>query len=222
MDKKTKQTPAEKFSKLREKFQLLEKLQQKHLDIGVKMLSVAERHYYSTDLLMIGILNRSLDLLDGVTSLVERWNFTCAASLVRLQLDSLLRLVYLSTLEDANSVSTEIIEGRSFREMKDEAGKTLTDAMLRTYARPIYPWVDEIYKETSNLIHFSNKHFFISVNSLDERSRTMQFSIAQGNTNWPEQEIDSLLNVMGCITDALLKCVVGWVISKEKLYESSG
>ncbi|MBA7716516.1 hypothetical protein ES703_125589 [subsurface metagenome] len=184
------------------------------------MLSVADGNIYVTDLVMIGVLKRSLDILDGCVSLVERWNFSAAAPLLRLQLDSLLRLVYLATLKDADAVSMEIIKGHSFRNMKDREGKKLTDARLRDYARPLYPWIDKVYKQTSKLIHFSDKHYFLSVNSLNKQSRTVEHFIGEGVTNWPESEINSFLDAMGCTTDALLKVVIGWTISKQRAYET--
>lgn len=220
MAKNEKQTPMEKFPTLRKRFEVLKKLRQAHLDVGTKMLSVADGNIYVTDLVMIGVLKRSLDILDGCISLVERWNLSAAAPLLRLQLDSLLKLVYLATLKDADVVSMEIIKGHSFRNMRDRNGKKLTDARLRDYARPLYPWIDEVYKQTSKLIHFSEKHCFLSVNSLDEQSRRVDFFIGEGVTNWPESEIDSLLSAMGCTTDALLKAVIGWRISKQRAYET--
>jgi len=220
MAKNKKQTPMEKFPTLGKKFEVLKKLRQVHLDVGIKILSVADGNIYVTDLVMIGVLKRSLDIFDGCISLVERWNLSAAAPLLRLQLDSLLRLVYLATVKDPDAVSMEIIKGRSFSNMKDREGKKLSDARLRDYARPLYPWINKVYKQTSKFIHFSDKHYFLSVNSLNKRSRTVEHFIGEGVTNWPESEINSFLDAMGRATDALLKVVIGWTISKQRAYDS--
>ncbi len=208
------QTPIEKFPRLQKKFEMLKKQHQTHLDVGLKMLSVDNGKFYVTDIVIIGVLKRSLDLIDGITSLVERWNFSAAAPLLRLQLDSLLRLVYLATLKNADTVSADIINGHSFGNLKDKEGKKLTDVRLRDYARTVYPWIDDVYKETSKLIHFSEKHCFQPFHCQDEQSRKLEIIIGEGFPNWLEADIDSLLDAMGCITDALLKVVIGWINNK--------
>jgi len=170
MAKNKTQTPIKKFPNLQKRFRDFEKLRQTHLNIGIKMLSVNGGNIYLTDLVIIGILKRSLDILDGVISLVKYWNFIAAAPLLRLQLDSLLKLSYLAKSKNADIVSMKIIKGYPFQNLKDEEGKKLTDARLRDYACSVCPGIDNMYREISKLIHLSNKHCFLTVHSLNKQS----------------------------------------------------
>lgn len=215
MSRPARQTPVEKFPALQERFNGLKKLRQAHLDVGREMVLADGGTLYATDLVIAGLLKRSLDLLDSITTLVERWNFTASASLLRLQLDSLLKLRYLAILTDPDAVSMEILGGHSLQKMKDKDGNKLTDARLRDYTRSEYPWIDEVYRETSKLVHFSEKHIFSTVQSLDKESRIVDFFIGEGFPNWSEQDIASLIDVMEVATKALLELVAGWTGSKQ-------
>jgi len=210
------QEPMERYPKLRARYEILEQQKQVHLDLGQQMMTVGGGKLYVTDLVMLAVLKRSLDLLDGIICLTDRWNFAAAAPLLRLQIDSVLKVVCLAHLENADVVSTAILEGKSLRNLKDSDGKFLSDARLRDYARRFYPWLDRVYEETSKLIHLSDKHFFLPVESVDDETRVVQMLIGAGTQNWPESEIDNFLDAVGCTTDALLKVVLGWVISKDR------
>ena len=209
------ETPIEKFPGLQHHLEILRSLRKKHDEIVVKMLSVANGDIFVTDLVNLGILKRSINLLDGIACLVERWNFTAAVPLLRLQLDSLLRLCYLASLSDVEDVSVKIIKGQSFRNIKDREGKKLTDARLREYASDKYPMINELYKETSKMIHFSDKHCFLAAESTDKKERSVTFRLGEGDKRWREQDIAGFLDTTGKVTKALLEHIAGWVVSKQ-------
>jgi len=216
------QKPIDRYPKLQARYKVLEQQIEAHINLGEKMLKADGGNVYTADLVMVAVLKRSLDLLDGIICLTDRWNFTSAAPLLRLQIDSLLKLVYLAYVGYADTVSIAILdegildERKSFRKLKDSRGKLLTDARLRDYARPFYPWLDRVYEETSKLIHLSGKHLSSTVQSVDGKTRTSEIFVGTGSRNWLESEIDNFLDAFGCTTDALLKVVLGWVISKDR------
>jgi len=212
MSQKKEETPLEKFPNLANRFKTLENLKKAHLGLGAEVLS---GYLYATDFVIGAVLNRSLNLLSGLLCLVERWNFIAAAPLLRLQIDNLLKLSYLATLKNAGEVSFKIIQGVSFLKLKNKEGKKLTDAMLRDYARDLYPWIDKVYEETSKLIHLSDKHVFHTVKAMDEKTRSQELFIGEGCLYWKEKDIAELLDAMGYVTDALLKNIKGWSISKQ-------
>jgi len=210
------QKPIDRYPRLKARYEALEQEREAHIKLGEQMLRAGGGKLYVTDLLMLAVLKRSLDLLDAIICLTDRWNFAAAAPLLRLQIDSLLKLVYLAHLKNADVISIAILEGKSLRNLKDSEGKRLTDARLRDYARPLYPWLDRVYEETSKLIHLSDKHYLLTVESVDDKRRTVQTFIGAGDQHWPESEIDNFLDAVACTTDALLKVVLGWVISKDR------
>jgi len=210
-----KKTPAAKYPNLKGKFEILKKLEQEHIKVGKRMLSAAGGKMLVLDLAIVGFLKRSIDLIDGIITLINSWNIIGAAPLVRLQLDNLLRLYYLSTLKNSDDIALEILKGRSFLDMEDSEGKKITDARLRYYARSQYPWLDKVYEETSKFIHFSDKHYFLTVNSFKEQTGSFELFIGKGAINWPESELNTFLDAVICITDAILKLIIGWAITKQ-------
>ena len=209
------QKPIDRYPKLQARYEVLEQQRQAHLNLGQQMLTTGDGKLYVTDFVMVAVLKRSLDLLDGISCLTDRWNLAAAAPLLRLQIDSLLKLVYLAHVEFADAVSKAILdEEKPFRKIKDSDGKFLTDARLRDHATRFYPWLDRVYDETSKLIHLSDRHLLFIIESFDDKTGTLGFFIGTGNQNRPESEIDNFLDVFSCTTDALLKVVLGWVISK--------
>lgn len=209
-----KQKPTDKYPKLRVRYEIIERQKRAHFDLFQELRTADGGNVYSTDLFIEAVLKRSLDLIDGIICLTNRWNFIAAAPLLRLQLDNLLRLSYLPQSENPSEVVEAVLRGESFQKLKDSEGKCLSDKRLRYHARSLYPWLDRVYEETSKLVHLSNKHFFLPVTSVDDKERTMTTSFRVGIPHWPESEIDNFLNAASWATDALLKVVRGCVVSK--------
>ena len=117
---------------------------------------------YMSDLFAITVLNRSLSLMRGFRSLVEERNYTCAAPIVRLQLDNALRFFALGLVPDHHDFVINVIKGVPVRKQKDRNGKPMTDNYLVGQVASVHPhmaWVKELYEKTSGYIHFSERHF---------------------------------------------------------------
>ena len=70
---------------------LLETSRDAHLEVGMCMHKAYGGAIYPLDLLASAVLKRSMALIDGFSAMIRAENFICAAPLVRLQLDNLLR-----------------------------------------------------------------------------------------------------------------------------------
>ena len=213
--------PVDKYPQLKTRFLRLLDLKQKHLDVCGEMLAAAGGNLYPTDLVILAILKRSLDLVDAFQVLIRRWNFNAAAPLLRIQLDSVLKLSYLSQTEGADNVGRVMLSGKSLRHLKDREGKPLTDARLRDYARPSCPWLDKVYKETSRMVHLSEKHFSITVQSLSEEDRGVSLAVGTGTHNWPLPEIESFVDATIVATATILSLADSWVAAKTQFYAAS-
>ena len=63
-----------------------------HLDVLHKILEADEGRMFGVDQIVTGVINRSLSLIDGFTTMVEKQNVLCANALLRLQVDSIQEL----------------------------------------------------------------------------------------------------------------------------------
>jgi len=214
--------PNELYPRVADYEKKLSELIQDTITVGRDMFSAAAGKVYMPDLFFVGVVNRSINLIDAILVLTGRWNFVAAGPLIRLHLDTLLRSSYLATTRNHDAFIRHILEGKQVNKLKDEKGINLTDTRLRDYARPIFPQIDNVYKETSRLIHFSNKHIFASASAIDEKSRVVGFSMTKGFLRWEEKDILSLLKCTIAITEAILAIARGWILQKAKMRNSVG
>jgi hypothetical protein len=212
-------TPVDKYPALREHFTKLERLRDAHAMMFQTMWT-AGAGIYTTDFVMVGILKRSMDLADAILTLTRSWNYTAAAPLLRLQLDNLLRVYYIAKLNDPTQFIAAVLKGERLNKLKDAEGQPLTDRRLRELAQRQYPWLDRVYEETSELVHFSGRHCYVTVTGMDDTSRTVEHFIGVGLPHWPENAIAEFLDATAHATDALLRAMAGWVVWKQDVSEN--
>ena len=217
-----KKKPSELYTQVAKCEKRLKDFIREILDVGKEMLSFGGGKLYTHDMFFIGVLNRSINLIDAILILTSRWNFVAAAPLIRLHLDTLLRLSYWRTIKNPDAFIRQILEGKQVNQIKDEEGIKLTEGRLREYTRSMFPQVDNVYKGTSRLIHFSDKHVFTCIEALDETGRMAGFSIGKGSSKWREKDILYLLECAITITEAILSIGRGWVLEKAQIEQSNG
>jgi len=155
---------------------------------------------YLADFMLIGIAKRTVSLADGFRSLIVARNFTCAAALVRMQLDTAFRLYAATLVDDPEAYVRKVFHGHPVNKMKDRDGKPLTDSYLAKKLSETYPWIERVYKETSELVHFTNRHIFASAAKLDEATRTVRFMVAAKDPPRPDADY---FEVVDCFYEAM-------------------
>src|SRR5574341_182899 len=211
MNHNSDEKPSDKYPELGSFFDSIKDLRQRHLQLGERLVKADSGNIYPFDLVVLAVYKRSLDILDGILRLTDQWNFNSAAPLLRLQIDSLLKLVYLSVAENALEVTESFLKGEEFRHLKDPNRQPLTDATLRNHARSYYPWIDRVYEETSKLIHLTNKHFLLIIQSVNKSDRKFEGVVGEGNTNWSKAEIENFLAAVKITTESILRLSESWI-----------
>lgn len=112
-----------RYPDLKPGFDTLVSLERLHLDIGTRVMKARGGAFYLADHVVLGVLKRSLDLLDGMQVLVRRWNFVAAAPLLRLQLDNLLRFHYLGQQGFSDELSKAMLSDEPLYKFKDHTGR---------------------------------------------------------------------------------------------------
>lgn len=133
--------PHEIYPILNEKRETLKKFRDEAIKIGMVIIGLKGTPVVNIEenFVLIGIINRSIDLIGGFLIVLDDWNLICSAPIVRLQLDNLLRLNYFSGLENLDEISKKLFSGEQFGKINDTEGKPLTDARLREYAKKNSP-----------------------------------------------------------------------------------
>jgi hypothetical protein len=122
---------------------------------AVKGFMTATGDVYIIDVFLAGVANRSVYLITGFVEALDKWNVFAAAPLVRLQVDNLLRVSYMTRAPKADAVADEVIGGKSFRSLRDANGKQLTDAHLLELAVRHHPWLRDVYSSGNEWVHLS-------------------------------------------------------------------
>ena len=213
-------TPKDAFPRLARKFDELERLCQAHMDRAERVIKAG--HTYSSDEVVLPIVKRSLDLVAAIHLLMQDWNYTAAAALLRLQLDNLARLHYLAKLDDRSEFVLALLNGTPLHKLQDKQGKRLTDKRLCELATTDYPWLPRVYEETSKFVHFSPKHVVQTIRSVDEPNRTVTTVICRGAPDCPESSIEELLDATVEVTRSVLNAVDGWIVWKTENEELLG
>ncbi len=180
----------------------------------------------SIDNFLLGAMKRTVSQSLGFRKLVEGWNFSCATILVRTQIDTAMRVNGIPLLADPEIDVKRIFDGETtFRKLKSKNGKSMTDAYLHERLSEKYPWVTQLYEETSDFVHLSFRHFWptlVGTNAEDQ----MAYFVVSGED--PKHEEANYYNVADAffkvskMTSTLLLALLVARHRREKVLERCG
>lgn len=179
-------------------------------------LGESGNHMFTLDFIMVGAVKRSMSLAAGLKAMVESKNMVCARALLRLQIDTLSRLRGYTYVHDPEGVARAVIGGVEINKHKSTEGKPLRDGYLIERLSIELPWVTETYKQTSGYVHFSEKQFFDTVQSVgDDETQTLKLTVSATDEKFPE---DSWIEVVACfneLTRVLAETIESYVAHKK-------
>jgi len=203
-----------------EAYSLLVGIKEGHLKVFMDLLRSSGGAQMHIDFVFLGLLNRSLNICDAILILVAKRNFIAAAPLLRIQIDTLLRLCYIETLHDSQPLAEAIMSGLDFRKIKDSQGRKLTDERLRDYARAKFTWIDDAYRSLSQLVHFSRKHIFLMLSPLSpENDFIINLRVGQPDELCPPSQVLILLESTAKVTREILRYTEGWIEWKNEHFK---
>jgi len=199
---------------IEDKLKQLESFETKFFDLAKKMFEPGKTYIYPLDLMTNAIMDRSLSLIFGFTSQIRSNNYLCAAPLVRLHLDNLLRLYAGYIVKDPHEFAMKVLKGQHVRNMIDQNGNKMTDKYLVDQLTKEYKWIQNVYKETSGFVHFSNKHIFSSSEITNEKGGILHFSISKEDRFVSDDSKLEAINCMIEISEILFDFLYGWTYTK--------
>lgn len=142
--------------------------------------NVGYQHMY-----LFGIANRALSQSSSFRMMIEEGNSLVASSILRMQLDTVLRLYALFWVKDAEYFAREVWNGVQIDRLKSSDGNLMKDKYLIGRLLPKNPWISEVYKQTSGFVHFSNRHIHAVVHFKDEEFTNATLAIGKKDFNKP-------------------------------------
>jgi len=174
---------------------------------------------YTFDLYCGAMLNRTINLNDGYIKQTNDNNFISSAPLVRINMDSLLRLFAAYQVDyNIDEFAKKVIQGTAINKMKDRTGARMTDSYLADLLteRKGFNWVRKIYDTGSEYVHFTSQHIFASVD-LNHATRKINGLVAKGDTFIPIDEKIWATRAMIQITGGISLFILKWIDYKKKI-----
>jgi hypothetical protein len=154
---------------------------------------------FGMDLLAWAACKRIHNASGALKLMVRSWNFLASAVLLRTHLDTALRFYAAWLVDNPNKFADDFLAGKEIGKMKDRNNQQMRDGYLRDRLAEKYPWVTEVYTQTSSFIHFSDSHVFAC---FTEGHEDGQFSlrISQFDFDLPEERWAALVECFLKIT----------------------
>jgi hypothetical protein len=172
---------------------------------------------FPVDLFFGGVAERSLNLVYGFAATFDAWNLVCAAPLVRLQIDNLIRVSYVARHREPHRMAMELFD-KDFRDVKDDKGKWLGDARLVKLANRHHDWIKPVYDAANGWVHLSPRQLLSTWDmSADEGEcvRTLRGSIRQVVDDYPEKFLGEVLGAILEATSEIIAYMGIWEYKKE-------
>ena len=139
------------------------------------------------DFFVVGAVRRTLAQARGFRDLIGARNFPCAAAILRLQMDTAMRVNALALVGDPDAACKAVLDGEQFNRLTDGSGRKMSDAYLRGRLAEGHPWINPVYERTSDFVHLSGRHFEVSIARTDDASRLAQFQISGHDPERPDE-----------------------------------
>ncbi len=199
-----------------ERLAKLAALQQQILGTSKKLFD-QNKSMYLSDFYVMGALRRVLALVKGFRSQIAERNFLCAAPLVRMQLDTALRVYALSLVSNREDVAKQLLDGVPLSKLKDAKGQKLRDAYLVDQLSETYAWVKPLYAETSGFVHLSERHFFTSIAKTDDQEQVVHLSITSEDDGRSETDYYEVVEAFHESTRLAGTVLAGYLLARTKM-----
>ncbi|WP_281192690.1 hypothetical protein [Erysipelothrix rhusiopathiae] len=172
MENRKKESDSEKIDFYKNKFDCMRK---KLINASVEVLG--ENIFYE-DIFFTASLTKTVDVLDGFKLMFETRNLFCEMSLLRVQMDIIIRLYAFFISEYRESFLVAIYSGEpKINKLKDKNGNKMFDGYLKEIiSKDLDKNFSAVYDKCSGFIHYSDKSFTTSVRS--KKDLKIEFRVA--------------------------------------------
>lgn len=181
-------------------------------EVGAQLQSNSD--IYVGDFFVIGAIRRTLAQARGFRSLIEAKNFPCAAGILRMQLDTAMRMNGFRLAPNRESMAKDILDGAKMNSFKDAGGKKFQDAHLRDLLARDHPWITKVYEETSAFVHLSGKHFYNAIQKVDGDTRIIRFAISGDDPARPDDAYFEIVDAFFEATQMASQLLLGYIVSR--------
>ncbi len=203
---------------MEEKLNTLEEISEKFETIGRELFETCKGQLFPADAILLASCNRALQVLHGFTLIVNNGGYSCGVALLRLQLDSVLRLYGITITKDPHETANKIISGEKLSKMKDKAGEKLSDGYLVSLLAKKNPWLKHVYLLCSGYIHLSDASFYHLLKKSEPTpdSNERSFFIGSDESEIEIKQKIELIQAFIVATKGIQEITTQWTASRDQ------
>jgi hypothetical protein len=181
--------------------------------LGRGIFSACGGNLFPADALFLASCNRSLQVLDAFILLIRNNHYSCSVVLLRIQLDTVLRLHGITRTKDVHATAHEVIQGKKLSTIKDKNGNALQDFYLVNLIAKDNPRLKHIYKLCSGYIHFSDQIFFHLLHQSESipNSEERIFNIGANESKIDVKHTLELIQAFKVVTVGIQNLIQEWM-----------
>ena len=202
-------------SDIEQRLVFLEESRHSHYNI-IQCMNVSEG-FTILDMFIWVVLKRSVSLAYGFAALIRTSNLICAAPLVRLQIDNLLRYHAAFLVNNQEEFVAEFISGTPIRRMRDRNGNLMNDVYLQQEVSRRFSWLEDVYRKTSGYIHLSEQHVFNTIRASGKGEGAIEGYIGPDDKLVSDEVYADAVETMILVTHSLLTDIADWVANGRQL-----
>ena len=164
-----------------------------HLDLLKRCTSKETVPANPLNHLVVAALRRSAALIEGFLVLIDMKNKFCAVSLIRMQLDSAMRVHACSLVGDPVSFLKHILDGGKLTRFNQSPKLDLADVELHRRLTAKYPYTSDLYNDTNGYVHLSNHHLFGILDWDGLKNENIELTDPDSLPPWPEEDLKGWL-----------------------------
>lgn len=131
-----------------------------HVCLGPNGTLIPDIDWYA-----LAAIKKTASLSHAFCLLIRAKNTLAAAALIRLQLDTGLRIFGLSLIDDLDDAGAKLMNDETYRKLKCRNNVPLTDKYLHEELDKKYPGVTGAYVDASSYVHLSAEHIKAGLSS---------------------------------------------------------
>lgn len=185
------------------------------LKLAQEVLKSDAGNIFPLDFIALASVKRCLNMTTAFKIMIETWNLSCARALLRMHIDTALRLSAAWLVEDPHEFARAVTGGTPINKIKDRTGARLSDSYLVQIHSTEHPWLPDVYKHLSGYVHLSGSHMYDSVASLDDTTHTMQILLSDTDTKFPEFSWLEIIDCFSEISEMIGRYLSGYAITKD-------
>lgn len=175
-------------------------------------LSEPNSAIYLPDIVLGGIVDRALAIAKAFEQAHIAGNYVVSSILLRSQIDTAMRTYGFFLVPNFDDACDHVFKGTRYNKLKDKQGNRLQDHYLIKRIGEHYPWMPNVYENTSGFVHFSNKNIHTTLQHVGSEGR-VDLSIGGGGDAIPKEIFDELaaafVHVFSVVSDLVRRLLAG-------------